>query len=234
MENKVLSEAFASGPRMKILNLVSTSPAGILGISEALGISATAVRFHVQKLVASGLLVEVEERSHVGRPRILYKASGKHEEIGFPARNYLQLAEVLIRTLLANPDQARMKEQLEEVGTAYASSIAKDLMARLPDERWDSSSFKKYVVKGALAEWGAQPEVSAISRETLQYRCYNCLFKELAEKYPQLICDVLDNALHKEMCKQLNPDIDWKKLKCAGHGDGYCEYLLTWKSSQRL
>lgn len=219
---------------MEILNLVSTSPTGIVGISRELGLSATAARFHVQKLLASGLLEEVEERRPVGRPRILYKASGRHEEIGFPARNYMQLAEVLIRTLLANPDQAQVEEQLREVGRTYASLIAKDLFAKLPDKKWDSGSFMKYVVKGALAEWGAQPEVSATARDTLQYRCYNCLFKELAVKYPRLICDVLDNALHQEMCKELNPDIEWKKLQCAGHGDACCEYLLTWKSSQRL
>lgn len=230
MEDRLLSEAFTSGPRMEILNLVATAPAGVSGIAKALGISPTAARFHVQKLLSLGLLEEVEERGSVGRPRILYRATGKRVEVGFPARNYMQLSEVLIRALLANPNQEQMEEWLREVGRTYASSMANDAIRRAPEAKWDTRTFEKHVVEGLLKEWGWQPELTLASRDRLRYRCYNCLFKELAQKYPRVICDVLDNSLHKEMYKRLNPAIDWKKLKCMGHGDAYCEYLLTWKS----
>lgn len=228
MEARAISETFASGPRMEILNLVATAPASISTIAEALDISPTAARFHVQKLIASGLVTEVEERGSVGRPRILYRATGKRVEIGFPTRNYLQLSEVLIHALLANPNQKQVEESLKEVGRAHASYIAKDLIRKAPGMKWDAKAFKKHVVEGSLKEWGTQPELTAASRDRLQYRYYNCPFKELAQKYPHMICEVLDDTLHREMCKELNPEIDWKRLKCAGHGDAYCEYLLSW------
>jgi len=222
-----VSEAL-SGPRIEILNLVATAPVGVKMIAKTLGISPTAARFHLHKLLALGLLEEVEERGPVGRPRILYAATGKRVEMGFPMRNYIQLSEVLIRTLLASPNQKQMEEQLRKAGRAYASYMAGDLMRRAPDAKWDAKTFRKYVVEEALKGWGAQPELTVASRDSLRYRCYNCLFRELAQKYPRMICGVLDDELHREFCKELNPAIDWKKLKCIGDGDRYCEYLLTW------
>ncbi len=229
MEARTLSETLASGPRMEILNLVATVPASISRIAEALDISPTAARFHLQRLLDSGLVTKVEERGSVGRPRILYRATGKRVEIGFPMRNYMRLSEVLIHALLANPDQKQVEESLREVGREHASYIAKDLISKAPGTKWDAEAFKKHVVEGTLKEWGTQPEIMAASRDRLQYRYYNCPFKELAQKYPRMICEVLDDALHREMCKELNPKIDLQRLKCAGHGDAYCEYLLSWR-----
>ena len=71
------------------------------------------------------------------------------------------------------------------------------------------------------------------SEASIQYRVNNCPFKELAIQYPQMVCGQLDDAINSSLLRELNRDIDWRTLKCAGHGDSYCEYIATFPVSRK-
>lgn len=228
MENRTLQETFASEPRMRILNLMTTTPISASRIAEEVGLTPTTVRFHLQKLLRFGLVEEVEKRGLVGRPRLLYRATGKRIEFTFPARNYMRLSEVLVQTLTSVSDQSAVRKQLRRVGRNLDSQLGRYLIEKTGQKNWDAGKFGKHFVEGMLNEFGAQPEIVKQTDSSVQYRMNNCPFKELAVKYPRVICEELDDNLNKALCKELDPGIDWKKMRCMGHGDPYCEYLATW------
>ena len=107
-------ETFASVPRMRILDLITTKPTKIFNIAKEVGLTPVTVRFHLQELLRLGLVEEVEERGSVGRPKALYRATGKRAEIAFPARNYMQLSDVLMVVLTSFPDQPRIHMRLRD------------------------------------------------------------------------------------------------------------------------
>lgn len=231
MEDRALLQTFASGSRMKILSSLSATPRSASKIAHEVSLSSTAVRFHLQKLLRLGLIEETEERGKVGRPRILYRATGKRVEMAFPARNYLYLSEVLIRALIATYDERELHERLRRAGEELGSYLAKNIIEKTGLEKLSAEAFAKNFVEGLLKEFGTQPEVVKQASNRVQYRLNNCPFKELAVKYPSLICEDLDDSINIALCRHLNPNTEWKKLKCLGHGDPYCEYLVSWSST---
>jgi predicted ArsR family transcriptional regulator len=85
------------------------------------------------------------------------------------------------------------------------------------------------LVSSFLGEMGFKPEVVKVGRESVLYQEQNCLFEDLATKYPGLVCDVLDEAVHEGVDKMSNTQTS--RLKCKGHGDPVCEYLVKWRTT---
>jgi predicted hydrocarbon binding protein len=48
-----------------------------------------------------------------------------------------------------------------------------------------------------------------------------------------MVCEQLDDSINSSLLRELDRNIDWRKLKCAGHGDGYCEYVATFPVSRK-
>jgi hypothetical protein len=47
-----------------------------------------------------------------------------------------------------------------------------------------------------------------------------------------LICDVLDEAVHERVDSDLGAS-KTTRLKCKGHGDSTCRYLVEWRIGPR-
>ena len=187
------------------------------------------MRFHLQKLLRLGMVEEIEERLPVGRPRLLYHATGKLVEMVFPPRSYLHLATLMVEAMLKDSDQDRVQEQLRKVGTELGTAIGEQLTEKVGRKNWGAEEFRKYFVEAALKEFGTLPKLVDHSDTIVQYRFNNCPFKELAQKYPELICEVLDDNIQIALCRKINPETVWKKLKCIGHGDSCCEFRVSWE-----
>lgn len=222
-----LLETYASAPRRGILDLVSRYPSSVNEIGKAVGLEPVSVRFHLQKLLKLGLVEEVKQQGKLGRPRYLYRATNRRFEVAFPSRNYMQLASILLGTLAAGPDQDQVSTRLRNAGTKFGSEMGKKL--REKEQNWDGSSLKKHLVDGLLKDYGAEPETVSCSKGSIQYRVNNCPFRELAVQYPQMVCEQLDDSINSSLLRELDRNIDWRKLKCAGHGDSYCEYVATFR-----
>ena len=222
-----LLESFASVPRRDILDLVSRTPSSVPEIAQRVGLKPVSVRFHLQKMLRLKMIEEVKQRGGLGRPRCLYRATKRRFEVAYPPRNYMQLASLLLSVLVTNQDQDRVASDLRKTGKAMGSELGKDLKSKAGIEAWDGISLKKHLVEGLLEDFGTQPETVRCSKKSIQYRLNNCLFKELAVQYPQLVCEQLDDAVNTSLIKELGGQIDWRKLKCMGHGDSYCEYVAT-------
>lgn len=220
-----LLETFASAPRRGILDLVSRSPSSVPEIADKVGLKPISVRFHLRKMLELGLIEEEKQRGAVGRPRLLYRASSKRFEVAFPPRNYMQLASILLSVLLKNPDQSQISKDLRKVGGKLGSELGRNLKTK--EVKWDGVSLKKRYVEGLLEDFGTEPQAVRYSKKSIQYRLNNCPFKELAAQYPQLICEQLDDTINVSLLRELDKGIDWRKLKCVGHGDSYCEYVAS-------
>lgn len=228
-----LLETYASAPRMEILDLLSKTPSTVDEVAQKVGLKPISVRFHLRKLLRLNLVEETKQRGSLGRPRYLYRGTQKRFEVAFPPRSYEHLASVLLRALLTNPDQGQVTNSLRKVGMELGSEMGRGLRDKAGANGWDGPALKKHLVEGPLTDFGTQPETVECTDKSIRYRLNNCPFRELAVKYPQAICEELDDTINISLIKELDKDLDWRKLRCIGHGDRYCEYLVARRTTRR-
>ncbi|GIM90415.1 helix-turn-helix transcriptional regulator [Paractinoplanes toevensis] len=143
-------------------------PVGRDEVAEALGVGRTLAAFHLDKLVAAGLLeVSYARRSGktgpgAGRPAKLYRVAAAEHAVSVPPRAYLDAAELLAEAL----EQAGAEQTLYRVAERHGR--------RRP----------KTEVTAALTEQGYAPVAAGPDRIELR----NCPFHRLAEQFPPLIC----------------------------------------------
>jgi predicted ArsR family transcriptional regulator len=143
-----------------------TAPLGRDEVAEALGIGRTLAAFHLDKLVAAGLLETSYARRSgktgpgAGRPAKLYRVAAAEHAVSVPPRAYRTAAELLAEAL----ERAGAEEILYEVAQRHGR---------------DTSS-----VGDALAEYGYAPTAAGPDRIELR----NCPFHRLAEQFPPVIC----------------------------------------------
>ncbi len=154
--------------------------------ARAAGISRPLAAYHLDKLLADGLLeVRYERRTGrrgpgAGRPAKLYVRSARQVELSLPARDYAVLAELLARAVEA-----------DEAGAARAAlnAAARDLGAAIGAE-----------TAGRTAPGDPLDRALAAVREVLASRGYepydddgvirlrNCPFDRIAAGHRQLVC----------------------------------------------
>lgn len=231
MDNVGVFKALSSASRWNILKTLSTKPMSITEIAEEVALKPITVRHHLQTLIQEGL-VEIHEeiRGVVGRPEVYYRVADRSIMVSFPERDYLLLSGLLVDGLSAHLGEEQAKQIFtkigEEAGVAYVNGLA----AEHGIEEWTAESFGRIFVEGLLNEMGTKPEIVSQDENEITYLERNCLFLELAKSNPEPVCNGLDSGFHAGIVKGLGPDVEGKRLKCMGHGDGYCEYHLRWKN----
>ena len=225
-----LIEALASSTRRTILELVSSTPSSVSEIADRVGLKPISVRFHLRKMMRVNLVEEAKQMRPTGRPRYLYRATNRRFEVVFPRRNYMQLASILLDALAAFKDSDRGQGEIRAAGAKLGAELGRSLKGK--EASWDGLSLKKHFVDGLLEDYGAKPETVKCSKSGIQYRVNNCPFRELAAEYPQIVCEQLDDAINASLLKEIDKSIDWRKMKCFGHGDSYCEYTATFPAKR--
>ncbi|MET8560031.1 helix-turn-helix domain-containing protein [Streptomyces flaveolus] len=180
--------------RREVLDVLRTAPAplGVAEAAERMGLHPNTVRFHLDALVADGL---VERRTVAptgpGRPRTVYTVRPGMDRGGH--RDYRLLARMLLsRWAAADPAEARAEAR--ETGRAWGRFLVDPLPPYAPatPERsvaalldlLDGLGFAPQPERGggASGESGRTPE---------RIRLRHCPFLELAEEQGGLVC-----ALH--------------------------------------
>ncbi|MFF5075738.1 helix-turn-helix transcriptional regulator [Actinoplanes sp. NPDC000266] len=163
--------SLADPVRRRAYDAVAAAGGGAVGrdeVAQALGAGRTLAAFHLDKLVAAGLLeVSYARRSGrtgpgAGRPAKLYRLAAAEHAVSVPPRAYRAAAELLA-------------EALEQAG---AEEILYDVARRHGEE-----GPAREDVTQLLTEHGYAPEAE---EEHLVLR--NCPFHRLAEQFPPLIC----------------------------------------------
>src|SRR5688572_7585490 len=153
--------------------------------AEAVGISRALAGFHLDRLVAEGLLETSFRRLSgrtgpgAGRPSKLYRRSGRELEVSLPQRSYKLAGRILATAMEATAPGAT--ELLTPTARAIGEEIGRDAKARAGPRPG-----KKRLVAGtmaALAANGYEPE-----QEGGEIRLRNCPFHYLASEHRQLVC----------------------------------------------
>jgi predicted ArsR family transcriptional regulator len=228
MSEVAVAKALSSDVSWKILDLLTGKELGEREISRSLGIPSRLVRLYIAKLVQVGIATERERTLGSGRVIRTYRISGTPKSIGFPPRNYLYFSEALIRSLRSSLGEDAARVLLHDMGTRIGEDVAHTLASRTKLTTRDPSTYAQHL-SGFLAEMGFQPKVVRVGRDQVVYQEHNCLFEDLAAKYPALVCDVLDEAVHDGIDRLGRTQTT--RLKCKGHGDAVCEYRVQWQAS---
>jgi len=164
----------------------ATGPRSVAELADALGLHANTVRLHLERLREVGLIeVEPVHRGTVGRPQHLYSLAP-----GAPGLGLDPPANALLAGLLA--------ALVERVGGDAASAAA-------TGRAWGMEAAKRgrertclHALGAELARLGFEPaaEEEPGLDGTTRIDFLHCPFRELAEAYPELVCN-----LHRGICE---------------------------------
>jgi predicted ArsR family transcriptional regulator len=152
------------------------------------GISRGLAAFHLDKLVAAGLLrarPQAADRPRVGRRPKVYEPSNLELGITIPQRHYELVGELLVDALAqAAPDEAPLAT-VTRIATARGRQLGTHVrqsraLGRLGPERALTAAGE------LLEQYGYEPQRS--SQHTLRLR--NCPFHTLARRAPEVVCAI--------------------------------------------
>jgi predicted ArsR family transcriptional regulator len=164
----------------------STTPLSAQDLADALGLHANTVRLHLERLREAGLVdVEAYHRGTVGRPQHLYSLA-----VGAPGLGFDPPAHALLAGLLAAmaEQMGADAEAAKATGRAWGTEAAKKTPSR---SCLDS-------LAAELDRLGFQPaaDEDVGPDGTARIDFLHCPFRELAEAYPELVCN-----LHRGLCE---------------------------------
>ena len=169
----------------------STAPLSAQELADALGLHANTVRLHLERLRDAGLVEsEAVHRGTVGRPQHRYFLAPGAPGLGFDPPAHALLAGLLAamaERLGANPDDAA------DTGFVWGTEAGR---------RTRSSSCVSALV-GELERLGFEPVadtpgsgIPVDGPTAVRIEFLHCPFRELAEAYPELVCN-----LHRGLCE---------------------------------
>jgi predicted ArsR family transcriptional regulator len=231
MSGLAVAKALSQESSWKILDLLTSNELSLAEIRKSLGASGDSVRVQLERLVDAGM-VSVQDRTVGSRKGMrTYALTRVARNVGFPPRDYLSLSESIINSLRDSLGEDAARMLLQDIGFRIGEGAAQSLVSRTGLTKWDPPTYSKHFVAGMLGEMGFQPEVVKLEKRCLVYHERNCLFEDLAVKYPGLVCDVLDRAVHEGIDRMAGTTTT--RLKCRGHGDPVCEYSVKWDATKR-
>ncbi len=232
--SKEIHHALSSEARVEILKLIYKKPRGIEEISGSLKLQPVTIRHHIQALLEAGLLEFHEERSgSAGRPKTFYTIAKELPLVVFPPRRYFELSKALVDSLRRKLGEKKTQEILADVGREMGRETIKTLQAQHNISRWTAKDFAEIVVK-YLEEAGAEPEIVELSDNKLTYRLHNCLFSEMSQEIPGLLCDIMHHEFQQSMLNSMHDEIVGVQTSCMGHGDINCEHVIEWSPKKEL
>jgi predicted ArsR family transcriptional regulator len=181
----VLSELRAQG-----------EPLSVAEVADRLGVHPNTARFHLDGLVADGIVVRtLAEPDGPGRPRAVYAPRPGMDRSG--GRDYLFLSRILLSRLAADAPGAA--EDARETGRAWGRHLALSPVPFRPEPTADEAVRR---LTELLADLGFSPESEDREKQgkpegtdhavagspSRSLRLRHCPFLELAEEFGSVVC----------------------------------------------
>ena len=185
-------------------------PLAVPEMSKALGVTATAIRNRLTRLVSSGLVERKTESVGRGRPRHTYQASAEtHKRLG---QNYADLAVALWEELMQTVEDRSLRQLLFQRVT---DRLAELYRAQLTGDRWEG----RLVQLGSiLHDRGIDAEVVyQEGQENPVLLQYSCPYFELAE-VDDAVCALERKMLEKALGQAM------RLTTCRLDGDRACQF----------
>jgi predicted ArsR family transcriptional regulator len=157
----------------------SPGPLSVAQVAKQAALHVNTARFHLDRLVADGLVERtVEDRDVPGRPRILYapRASAPGP------RSFRLLAEMLTG-LVASMD--RDGTAVVETGRAWG----RHLVERPPPSAEVDAKEAEERLRALLDDVGFRPESLQLANG-VEMRLHHCPFREVAEPHTDVVCQL--------------------------------------------
>ncbi len=222
--------ALSNDVRLEILKLLYQKPRDVEDLAKNyLKLQPITVRHHIQCLQEAGLLESYQGRTgSAGRPKTYYKLAKSLPMITFPERRYFDLSKAMLNSILINVGEKKTVKILSDVGIKMGKETVKYLAEMNNIKRWTPKEFAEIFVGKYLEEIGTEPEIIEKSSNSVVYKTHNCLFFELAQENPSLMCDVLHNSFHHALIKAMSDNLEDTQTSCMGHGNNCCEHTVEW------
>jgi predicted ArsR family transcriptional regulator len=219
--------ALAEPNRLALYRYVAgaTAPVSREQAAAAMDLPLHSVKFHLDRLVAEGLL-EVEYRRltgrtgpGAGRPSKLYRRASRHLSVSLPERRYDLAGEVLAAAVDRSAREGTpIAQAVQQVAHVTGSRIAGE---KIPPRRAGRASMTAGLVD-VLADQGYEPRL--VDDDVC---LTNCPFDRLAAEHTDLVCgmnlalvDGVIDGLHIEtMSARLEPQPGFCCVKVATKPD---------------
>ena len=179
MELLAVLKALGDETRFSMYQELSTSTIALSAgeLADRLGLHANTVRLHLERLREAGLVeVEPVHRGTVGRPQHVYSLAPGAPGLGFDPPSYTLLAG-LLATLA------------ERVGADADDAAAAGRAWGLEAGRRTRSKSCSRALTAEMQRLGFDPAAETGSGN-LEIAFLHCPFRELAEAYPELVCNL--------------------------------------------
>ncbi len=227
----MVGKAMGNSLRLQILEELVKGPRTLEELSNCTKLKSESILHHIRILQQVGLVEEFEpiRKGGPGRPYSRYKLTGKMVKIQYPQRNYAMLAEILLQQLSNPANKKDVKSKFRQIGDATGKAMASEFVSEYRDKKWDMENLRKYFVEEYVKNLGLQPDVVYSDESKLHFRLYNCLYLEIARKYPEEICAMSEGLLGGFLSGIKMPS-EFNQTKCLACGDDCCEYIIKAKT----
>ncbi len=177
-------------------------------VADRAGIHRSVAFTHLQLLVSLGYLTVSKRRGRFGNPANLYRLTGGRIELGYPARQFAQLATLLATSL----------KELGSAGMNAAHRVGRRFGASLPNAAASS-------VQDALHGLGLLGgDYRLVSSDGDYIDARSCIFREACTTAHDVVCQ-----LHAGMLEGVLEQAGFvRKLQPLGaDGGGGCRYRFT-------
>ncbi|MSO78750.1 MAG: HTH domain-containing protein [Acidimicrobiia bacterium] len=182
-------KALADDTRYAVYRELASSTAALSAqdLADLLGVHANTIRLHLERLKEVGLIdAEAIHRGTVGRPQHLYFLAS-----GAPGLGFDPPAHALLAGLLAALSERIGADSSDATDTGRAWGME-------AGKRTRSKSCLR-ALESELSRLGFEPAVEpgdGTSEGNARIEFLHCPFRELAEAYPELVCN-----LHRGLCE---------------------------------
>jgi predicted ArsR family transcriptional regulator len=219
--------ALAEPSRLSLYRYVAgaTEPVSREQAAAAMDLPLHSVKFHLDRLVAEGLL-EVEYRRltgrtgpGAGRPSKLYRRTSRHVSVSLPDRRYDLAGEVLAAAVERSTREGTpIDEAVQQVAHATGSRLGSEPSAPRRPRRAESTAR----LVGVLGNHGYEPRL--VDDDVC---LTNCPFDRLAAEHTDLVCGmnlalvggVIDGLSIETMSARLEPQPGFCCVKIATKPD---------------
>ena len=186
MDSLTVLKAIGDETRYEIYRELSltTQPLTASELADRLGLHANTVRLHLERMRDAGLVeVEAVHRRTVGRPQHAYSLAAGAPTVGFDPP-----AHALIAGLLAAIAERSGADSSD--AAAAGRAYGRQVMRGRKSGRCTEALLRE------MTKLGFEPAIEPLDDPNPTLYFLQCPFRELAEAYPELVCN-----LHRGICE---------------------------------
>jgi len=219
------SKALGDETRLSIYRYLQDKknvPASVQKLADHFMFHPNAIRQHLAKLEEAGLVFSEPVRViGSGRPQRVYRSKGPLQGMELLPRDYKMLSEILLEFIGSSRFSI---DEVKAFGRRWGekkirTEIGKAAISRAPHE------IARLLVS-QFSGWGFDPQLISTSDRHIDIRLQNCIFREVVEFHPDLVCPLLHGVLEGFLSPFMGQQKTALKNGIA-HGQEFCQVLVS-------